>query len=487
MDRRGAVGAWPQRRRAFVPLPGDRRYAWRAMTRARIHVTVHGGRAAPIRHAFHGDSVTIGRQASCDLAIADLELSREHARLSRRPEGGWLIEDLGSRNGTMLNGRRVEVPSPVDDGDEVSLGASTLVIALPPGDRPRIEEAPTARPDVARPTDPVLVGDSPAMARIRAAIDRMATSGRTVLVTGESGTGKELVAELLHRRSERAARPYVVINCPAIPPSLHEAELFGVERGVATGVEARTGRFEAAQGGTLFLDEIGDMDLIAQAKILRALQQRTIERVGGKAPISLDVRVLAATHHDLDADVAKGTFRGDLLHRLRVLTLHLPPLRERREDILPLAEHFLALEGLGHRFADDAKALLQARDFPGNVRELQHAVANAVVAADGLVVEARHFPPRDGPRTTSGADAGGASSRVESIVEGLLAGDSFWDAVHAPFLRRELSREDAREIVRRLYDAGGGSYRGVARLLRLESEYQRIFAFLKNHDLRVGG
>jgi len=212
-----------------------------------------------------------------------------------------------------------------------------------------------------------------------------------VLITGESGTGKELVARMIHARSDRAEKPFVAINCAALPETLLESELFGIERGVATGVEARVGRFESAQGGTVFLDEIGDMPPALQAKLLRVLQEREIERVGGRRRIPIDVRLLAATNARLSEKIERGEFREDLYYRLRVVEIALPPLRERREDIPRLARHFLerfaAREGREVPTLDrEAFAALLAQDYAGNIRELENLLEGAASLSRGGVI-----------------------------------------------------------------------------------------------------
>jgi transcriptional regulator with PAS, ATPase and Fis domain len=234
----------------------------------------------------------------------------------------------------------------------------------------------------------LFVGDSPPARRVLDLVGRVASSRISVLVTGESGTGKELVARMIHAKSDRAEKPFVAINCAALPESLLESELFGIERGVATGVEARAGKFEAAQGGTLFLDEIGDMPLTLQSKLLRVLQEREIERVGGRRRVSIDVRVLAATHANLAARIARGDFREDLYYRLRVVEIALPPLRERREDIPRLVRYFLdrvaAREGKDAPNLDrEAYAALLSHDFPGNIRELENLLEGAAALSQG--------------------------------------------------------------------------------------------------------
>ncbi|HVU00953.1 MAG TPA: sigma-54 dependent transcriptional regulator [Polyangiaceae bacterium] len=239
-----------------------------------------------------------------------------------------------------------------------------------------------------------MIGTGPRMRDVFSVIQKVAETDLTVLVRGESGTGKELVAEALHQRSSRRNGPFIAVNCAAISRELVESELFGHEKGAFTGATARrTGRFEAASGGTLFLDEIGDMPLETQAKVLRVLEERKVERVGSNTGVPVDVRVVAATHRDLEADVQKGRFRGDLYFRLSVVPIVLPPLRDRPEDVPLLAERFLAK--LAERLGRPAPALsaealkkLAAHPFPGNVRELRNVVEQAAVLAAGTEIEA---------------------------------------------------------------------------------------------------
>jgi DNA-binding NtrC family response regulator len=229
-------------------------------------------------------------------------------------------------------------------------------------------------------------------------IARVADSTATVLLHGESGTGKELFARLLHEKSARGAAPFVALNCAAIPEALLESELFGHEKGAFTGATGRKiGRFERAHGGTLFLDEVGDLSLGAQAKVLRALQEREVERVGGEGVLHVDVRVVAATNKDLAREVALGRFREDLYYRLAVVVLMLPPLRERGDDIRLLAEHCVARFACEHRRATraisrEALALMAAYPWPGNVRQLHNVLERAVLLADGPVLLPAHLP-----------------------------------------------------------------------------------------------
>ena len=243
-----------------------------------------------------------------------------------------------------------------------------------------------------------VIGESGAMQEVLSLVHRVAASDATVLIRGESGTGKELIAKAIHYASARAARPLVRVNCAALPETLLEAELFGHEKGAFTGAHAaRQGRFEAAQGGSLFLDEIGDLPLHLQVKLLRVLQEREIERLGSSRPIGVDVRLLAATHRDLEAAVRAGTFRDDLYYRINVVTVTVPPLRARRADIPPLLEHFLARFARDNRkpirgLTAEARDALLRYDYPGNVRELENLIERAIVLTRDDVVGLGDLP-----------------------------------------------------------------------------------------------
>ena len=248
--------------------------------------------------------------------------------------------------------------------------------------------------------------------------DRVAPTDSTVLILGESGTGKDLLAQEIHARSPRAAKPFVAVNCAALPETLIESELFGYERGAFTGAaQQRKGKFEQAHGGTLFLDEIGDMNSVTQAKVLRALENRTIERLGGGQSIPVDVRVISATHRDLPAEIRNGKFREDLFYRLRVVTIDLPPLRAHKGDIGVLTDGFLRIHGarLGRsaRMGKEALIALEAYDWPGNVRELKNALERSVVMSRGDEILASDLPgevasgqPLLQKESANGGDAG---------------------------------------------------------------------------------
>jgi two-component system nitrogen regulation response regulator NtrX len=237
-----------------------------------------------------------------------------------------------------------------------------------------------------------MVGESPALQVVRELIEKVGPTAARVLITGENGTGKELVARAIHAASPRRDRPLVEVNCAAIPSELIESELFGHMKGSFTGAFAdRAGKFEQADGGTLFLDEVGDMSLSAQAKLLRVLQEGVVSRIGGAKPIQVDVRVLAATNKDLEVEIAESRFREDLLYRLNVVPIEVPPLRDRLEDVPALVAHFAEQLGAsagvpGKRFAEDAVRRLQTRPWPGNIRELRNAVERALILAPGRLV-----------------------------------------------------------------------------------------------------
>ncbi|MCK7593434.1 nitrogen regulation protein NR(I) [Pseudomarimonas salicorniae] len=292
--------------------------------------------------------------------------------------------DIASTAGAFKGGAHDFLSKPFDLDKAVELATRAL--------EPRRREAPPA--ETATGSEPELLGEAPAMRELFRAIGRLSQAPLAVLITGETGTGKELVARALHAHSPRASQPFVALNTAAIPSELLESELFGHEAGAFTGAQRRhTGRFEQADGGTLFLDEIGDMPLPLQTRLLRVLAEGEFFRVGGRELIRVDVRVIAATHQDLESLVAQGRFRADLLHRLDVVRLRMPPLRERREDIPALAVRFLGqataqLASSVKRFEKSAIARLQAHDWPGNVRELENLCWRLAALAPGETIQA---------------------------------------------------------------------------------------------------
>ena len=307
-----------------------------------------------------------------------------------------------------------------------------------------------------------MVGESPRMREVYRLLGRAAASDSTVLLRGESGTGKEVAARAVHRGSPRSGKPFVAVNCATLSETLLESELFGHERGAFTGaVERRTGKVEAADGGTLFLDEIGEIPVSLQAKLLRFLQERELERLGSNRKIRVDVRLVAATNRDLEKAIKEGTFREDLYYRLNVIALHLPPLRERREDIPLLASHFAALTGQRQGrsvagFTPEARACLIRYDWPGNVRELGNAVERAIVLGEGGLIR-----PEDLPETI--LEGGGASE---------VSLGRYHDILH----------ETKKRLIRTAVAEAGGNITRAAALLDLQPTY--LHRLIRNLDLR---
>jgi two-component system nitrogen regulation response regulator GlnG len=307
-----------------------------------------------------------------------------------------------------------------------------------------------------------IVGGSPAMQQIFKAVGKVAGTDLTVLLRGESGTGKELVARAIHENSRRKGRPFMPVNCAAIPRELLESELFGHEKGAFTGaLAARRGRFEQAEGGTIFLDEVGDMHLSLQTKLLRVLQERYIERLGGEGSIPVDVRIIAATNQDLEAAVASRTFREDLFYRLNVVAIHLPPLRDRREDIPTLVAHFLTAFAQEQRttpkvVSSEAMALLLVYGWPGNVRELENVVKRASALTTTTLILPDHLPDAI-CHTTGPAEAAALSTpfpsdwiraeltRLEGSLDGRLH-DHFVACLERPLLELVLRRTGGNQV-----------------------------------------
>ncbi|HLV23080.1 MAG TPA: sigma-54 dependent transcriptional regulator [Polyangiaceae bacterium] len=308
-----------------------------------------------------------------------------------------------------------------------------------------------------------IIGKSPGITELYAVLARVADTPTTVLITGESGTGKELVARALHENSSRRDRPFIKVNCAAIPRDLMESELFGYERGAFTGaVGAKPGRFELASGGTLFLDEIGSIPVEMQVKLLRALQESEFERVGGIKTIRVDVRLIAATNSDLKREIAAGTFREDLFYRLNVVPIRLPALRERAMDIAPLAQHFV--EKFNQRLkkqivgmAPEVEQVLQSYAWPGNIRELENVIERAVLFCDSNLLTVADVPLeiRNGGAVEAQLPESASSRAPESASDGLK------EQVKAATSRLE------RELIQRALDQTGGNVTHAARLLKI--------------------
>jgi two-component system, NtrC family, response regulator AtoC len=351
----------------------------------RAYIMVRQGGAVDVRAIDEGATLLFGRGEDADVVVDDKGVSRRHAEISLR-EGRLLVRDLGSRNGTRVGATLLRKEEKVvARGEEIVVGSvRATAVALP-------------QPSSA-PADEDIVVVDPKMREMFALVDRLAGVPTPVLVRGETGAGKEIVAELLHRRGPRSSRSLVRLNCAAIPEALLESELFGHERGAFTGAtDRKRGLLELADGGTLFLDEVGDLPLAMQAKLLRAIETQRTRRVGGRAEVAVDVRLVCATNRDLERMATDGTFRGDLYYRIAGFVIEVHPLRERRDEIVPLAERFAErfAAKLGQtrpRFSAAARAALVAHGWPGNVRELKNAVEHAVVLAAAGEVLPEHLP-----------------------------------------------------------------------------------------------
>ena len=396
-------------------------------------------------------------------ASATLEdlIGREAASaLPGRPAAALLGEELFGPGGTMrqalLAGSRQEgwrATLRGADGAPLDVSVTAAPIRHSSGSfcDPRVNWIVVLRPGADDPstgTQPPtvfegLVARSQSMLALFRLIEILEASETTILLTGASGTGKEVLARAVHARSARRAGPFVAVNCAALPEQLLESELFGHVRGAFTGaVRDRVGRFELAAGGTLFLDEVGDTSPALQARLLRVLQERTYERVGESASREADVRVIAATHRDLEALVASGEFRDDLYYRLRVVPIHIPPLSERREDIAPLATHLLARVGARHgrslRLSPDALRALLEFDWPGNVRQLENALEFAVAVCQGQTVHISDLPPE--LQQAPGPDAPPVHA-IPAPAPGALDREAILEALEATRWRREAAAE----------------------------------------------
>jgi transcriptional regulator with PAS, ATPase and Fis domain len=333
--------------------------------------------------------VRIGAGSSNDVIIEDPHASRFHAEL-RKTDEGWLLRDLGSLNGTRV-GDVVVKEGLLHSGATITIGETKIRFLADDGRAEEIAVSPHhSFGDV--------VGRSLRMREVFGVLERIAATDLTVLIGGETGSGKDVIARAIHKASPRAKGPFVVFDCAAVAPNLIESELFGHVKGAFTGADAnREGAFERAHNGTLFLDEIGELSLDLQPKLLRALEQRRIKAVGGQKEVPVDVRIIAATHRNLEQKVKEQAFRQDLFFRLSVVTVQVPPLRHRVEDLPVLVEAILVGSDKPMGIAPETMKILESYDWPGNVRELKNVIESASAIADGDQLEPRHlmfFKPR---------------------------------------------------------------------------------------------
>ncbi|HTL36903.1 MAG TPA: sigma 54-interacting transcriptional regulator [Kofleriaceae bacterium] len=356
----------------WVTYVGNRATSAR-LRRCRIEI-VSGPDAGLIRDV-EASVIRVGARRGNDVQLTDSKVSGLHCEI-RLDDRGYRLRDLDSTNGTYVSGLRIN-DIYIQPGTTIALGGTRFKFE-PLGESVEIELADTDRFGS-------MIGRSVKMRELFARLEKLARTDTTVLVTGETGAGKELVAEALHDHSPREKGPFVVLDCGSIPPNLIESELFGHERGAFTGATSSyAGAFERAHGGTVFLDEIGELPLAMQPKLLRVLERKEVRRVGGAKTIEVDVRICAATNRDLGVEVNRGRFREDLYYRLAVARVHVPPLRERKDDLPLLIEHILATTpgGEAAQIAQETVDLMTKHDWPGNVRELRNVIERAVLLAE---------------------------------------------------------------------------------------------------------
>jgi transcriptional regulator with PAS, ATPase and Fis domain len=320
---------------------------------------------------------------------------------------------------------------------------------------------------------------------------RVAAGDAKVFLSGESGVGKDLIAQYIHARSPRAARPFIAVNCAAFPESLLETELFGHARGSFTDAyRDKPGRLEQAHRGTIFLDEVGEMSLKMQAELLRFLENGEVQRIGDTGPrLPVDVRVIAATNRDLNERVTSGHFRKDLLYRIKVIHLHIPPLREHREDVRPLVQRAIRRTGRPLQLAGDVWKALERYSWPGNVRELQNVIEQVAWTTDGLQISLPDLPEHIRVAPTPGVLV--KRERRKQLADELYVAlverhYSFWDHIHALFLRRDMTRHDLRQLMVRGLSATRGNYHALLKLFGMpDSDYKRLMNFLAAHECVV--
>ncbi|HEY0714182.1 MAG TPA: sigma 54-interacting transcriptional regulator [Polyangia bacterium] len=428
------------------------------------------GPAAGRRQVMTGDELRIGKAPSNHLSIPDNTVSRFHCVIEKTPRG-LLLRDLNSFNGTQVAGCWVE-SAYLAPNATVQIGQTVMQV---------FREVEKGR---SHETAPRILGRSAATQRLVAMLPQLARTGATILLEGETGTGKSMVAEFVHRMGHRANGPFVVVDGGAMSPSLIESELFGHERGAFTGAtERRIGAFEAAQGGTIFLDEIGELPLELQPKLLRALEERVIRRLGSTQSVRLDVQVIAATNRKLEEAVAQGRFRADLYYRLETLRLTIPPLRDRREDIPQLVEHFARRTCVD--VSEETLASLQERfslqRWPGNVRELRNAVERAVLL--GVLQQEDLGVPQQGDYGE--VDVTHPAGRDHSLAPIPAWGGTPADANLVPF---RAAKENAvsrweKDYLTQLMQRAGGNLSLAARMAQIDRGHLRDL--LRHHE--VGG
>jgi transcriptional regulator with GAF, ATPase, and Fis domain len=419
--------------------------------------------------------VLVGSAPASNIVVHDPTVSRIHAELEPRDDGLW-VRDLGSRNGTFVDGLQV-TGARVPDGGTVRLGSTEFRVDYNPTQRRHVEIWPNAGFGK-------LVGNSVPMRELFATLARVAPMDSSALIYGETGTGKELVARAIHDASPRASKPFVVVDCAALPENLLDAELFGHARGAFTGAHgARAGAIESAEGGTVFLDEIGELPISMQPKLLRVLESRTVRRVGETAHRNVDVRFVSATHRDLLTMVNAGEFREDLYFRLSVIPLHVPALRDRKEDVSLLVSHFLRSAGGPAHITGELMRELSTRPWRGNVRELRNFVerARALGASEALAMTStsdREARPSIGAPAPPPSPSSPSIPVAQPSVE--LNDARIFEQAYKDF-RESWVDSGEKEYVRRLLLRHDRNVAAAAREAEVDRTY--IYRLIRKHEL----
>jgi DNA-binding NtrC family response regulator len=407
-----------------------------------------------------GRELSVGTAPGNHLVLTDPLVSRHHLVVRWGNRGYW-ARDVGSTNGTKIGDHIIQAAA-LHDGSQLTIGNTRLVFEL--------LEQEISEPLSREQRWGAVLGESPAMRRLFALLPRIAQSDATLLIEGETGTGKSVLAQAIHDASPRASAPFVVVDCSAIPPTLIESVLFGHDKGSFTGAHtARAGAFESAAGGTVFLDEIGELPLDLQPKLLRVLESRQVQRIGRVDSIPLDVRVIAATNRDLREMVNRGTCRADLYYRLKVVTIEMPPLRERRSDIPGLIAHFWAQLSNGGEPPAEVLSAFSKLDWMGNVRELKNAVERAVVLGDTAPPE-----PLLGPGTARGTiPPQGARGSTPDLAMPQLEGLTFDPSIPFRDAKNQAIARWERWYIRELLAYTKGNLSQAARIVQSDRSYLR--------------
>jgi DNA-binding NtrC family response regulator len=433
----------------------------------RCRLEVLGGPDAGLVRDIEAPVIRIGARRGTEVQLTDSQVSGMHCEI-RLDERGYRLRDLDSTNGTFVSGLRVNDVY-VPPATIIQLGGTRLQFQ-PLGESVEVALSP-------RTSFGGLLGRSVVMRELFARLEKLAASDATVLISGETGVGKEVVAESLHEQSPRASGPFVVLDCGSIPQNLVESELFGHERGSFTGaVASYAGAFERAHRGTLFLDEIGELPLEMQPRLLRALERREVRRIGGSRTIAVDIRVVAASNRDLGVEVNRGRFREDLYYRLAVARLHVPPLRERRDDVDLLIEHFLATtpNAQGAKLSPETVELMRKHEWPGNVRELRNVIERAVLLSEapgkegGVLFTGRlratgQLAAISGPEPGSGPAPGPGTGADGEVLEVPID-----TRVPYKLAKQNLVSEFERRYIRQLLAEHGGNISAAARVAGID-------------------